>query len=91
MDYNKSFPVGTIVLLKDGKKKVMITGFGMKAKTSGKVYDYTGCVYPEGYTSADVLLVFDHSDIKKVFHMGYKDDDEKEFKEKLDAVIKSKN
>ena len=47
MKVDKYLPIGTVVLLKDAKKRVMITGFAVKGKETGdKMYDYMGCMYP---------------------------------------------
>ena len=42
-------PVGSVVLLKGGTKRVMVTGFcSVDNDDTTKIYDYTGCLYPEG-------------------------------------------
>ncbi len=80
----KYLPIGTVVMLRGGKKKLMINGFACKDLDTGdKIYDYSGCVYPEGVLSFDRAIVFDHDQIEKVFYMGYVDEDEPIFKEKL--------
>ena len=85
----KYLPIGTIVLLKGAEKKIMITGFCVKEKeTDEKMYDYTGCMYPEGVVSADQNLVFDHEQIGQVFFKGCVTDEEKEFKQKLNEYLK---
>ena len=86
----KYLPVGTVCLLQNGSKKVMITGFCVKSPdTEDRVFDYIGCLYPEGVISSDQNLLFDHSQIAQVFYMGYDSDEEKEFKAKLKEVINS--
>lgn len=86
---NKYLPLGSIVLLKGGKRKIMITGYGMKiAEQKDKIYDYNACLYPEGTISSNKTLVFDHDQIETIFHIGYVDEDGKKFletvKNKLD-------
>lgn len=84
MDNNKYLPLGSIVLLKGGKRKIMITGYGMKTEEKkDKVYDYNACLYPEGTLSSNNTLVFDHDQIETIFHLGFKDEDGKEY---LDRV-----
>ncbi len=81
---DKYLPIGTIVMLKGGKKRVMICGFlSINQDTPEKVYDYSGCLYPEGVISTNQTLLFDHSQIEMVYHMGLIDDEEKNFKQKL--------
>lgn len=88
MKYEKYLPMGSVVLLKDAKKRIMITGFCLETE-DGKMYDYTGCLYPEGYVSSEESLLFNHSDIGKIYCIGYSDNEEKEFKEKLKDYVKN--
>ena len=84
--YRKYLPIGTVVLLKNAKKRMMITGFVPVINKEGKdvKYDYCGVVYPEGMVSMKQILVFNHKQIYKVYHMGLaKDEEEKNFKSKL--------
>jgi len=84
----KFLPIGTVVILKGGTKRLMITGFCMLDKgNTNKMYDYSGCLYPEGMVSSDQTALFDHSQIEKVFYMGLEDQEEKEFMEKLKFVL----
>ena len=81
---DKYIPIGSVVLLKGGTKKAMVTGFcSIAEEDTGKMYDYTGCVYPEGFLDFDQICLFDHSQIEKVYHVGYVDDEEREFKKEL--------
>lgn len=87
----KFLPVGTVVMLKGGKKRVMITGFCTAEKDKQeKIWDYSGCFYPEGMVSAQKIFLFDHSQIETVYHKGLVDDEEKEFKKKLEEALKEK-
>lgn len=77
-------PIGTVVLLKGGKKRVMITGFcSFDEEKKDKAYDYTGCLYPEGIISSKQIALFNHSQIEKIFYLGLRDEEEKQFKQKL--------
>lgn len=87
MKYEKYLPIGSVVMLKSGKKRIMITGFCCQTTESNKMYDYTGCLYPEGYLSSDKMLLFNHEDIEKIYCIGLSDDEEKEFKKKLNEAI----
>lgn len=84
----KYLPIGTVVMLKNGKKRVMITGFCcVDNDDTSKMYDYCACLYPEGTVSSDKNMMFDHNQIEKVYAEGYSDDEEKLFKEKLQAAL----
>lgn len=92
MNYEKYLPVGTVVMLKGGKKRAMITGFcSISGDDKSKIYDYSGCLYPEGFISSNQTLLFNHNQIDKVYHVGLIDEEEKEFKQKLNEMIKQIN
>lgn len=89
---NKLLPIGSVVLLKDGTKKVMITGFYvMSEKNKETVFDYSACLYPEGVISSDKNLLFNHNQIEQICFMGYENEEEKEFKQKLSSAINEIN
>lgn len=80
----KFLPIGTVVLLKGAKKRLMITGFcSFDGEVKDKVYDYTGCLYPEGVITNKEIALFNHNQIEKIFHIGLQDNEEKQFKQKL--------
>ena len=88
----KYLPVGTVVLLKNGSKRIMINGFcTMDSNQPEKVFDYSGVLFPEGSLSSDQTLLFDHNQIIRVDHMGLEDEEEKEFKVKLVELLNSQN
>ena len=88
MNYEKFLPIGTVVMLEGGKKRVMITGFLTSSNNDKNiVYDYSGCLYPEGILSSEQTLVFNHDKIKEVHFIGFMDNEEKKFKEKLEQLI----
>ena len=88
----KYLPIGTVVLLKGGSKKIMIIGFKARVtdetdeKNRNTVWDYSGCLYPEGLLSSDQILIFNHSQISKVYHLGYHNEEEIEFKKQLNQL-----
>ncbi len=80
----KYLPIGTVVLLKEGKKKLMITGFLYTPSNElNKVYDYCGCLYPEGVLTLDKTILFNHDQIDRIFHMGMKDEEGEKFTQNL--------
>lgn len=88
----KFLPIGSVVLLKGGSKRLMITGFCVMAKDNSNVmYDYCGCLYPEGVISSDQTALFNHEQIEKIFYIGLSDEEEKTFKEKLKTILNENN
>lgn len=87
--YEKYLPVGSVVLLSGGTKRLMITGFCIVPNDDkSKIFDYSGCLYPEGVISSDQVALFNHDQIKTIYAIGYSDDEEKQFKEKLKNKIR---
>ncbi len=90
--HEKYLPIGTVVMLKGGSKRLMITGFcSMPTDDKNKMFDYSGCMYPEGVLSSDQTALFNHDQIDKIYYMGYVDDEEKKFKSTLNALISQMN
>ena len=77
---DKYLPLGSVVLLKNGKKKLMINGYGCKSSNPKKEFcDYVGCLWPEGIISTDRNFAFNHDDIEKIYAVGYSDEEGKKF------------
>jgi len=75
----KYLPIGSVVLLHDGEKRLMIYGRLQKQVANGTMWDYIGCLYPEGNLNEQYMYLFNHEQIKQVFHVGYQDDEEQEY------------
>ena len=82
-------PIGTVVLLKNSEKRLMIIGFCQKSAgdKDNEVYDYVGCVYPEGHIGPDKTFLFNESQIERVFALGYQDEEQFAFKIRIDAAM----
>lgn len=72
-------PLGTVLTLKEGKKKVMIVG-RIQEKESGKLYDYAAVLYPEGMIDPKELYLFNTGDIERLYHIGMQDEEEFAFR-----------
>lgn len=83
-------PIGTVVLLKNSNKRVMIIGVVQKQLKEGAeiIWDYSACFYPEGYMGPDKTFLFNTEQIEKVFAIGYQDQEQFIFKEKIDQIRK---
>ena len=79
-------PIGSVVLLKNGKKRVMVYGRKVRAKGEEQVYDYVGCLYPEGCLSSDNVVLFNHEQIQMVYFIGFQDLEEIVFRQQLDKA-----
>ena len=93
-------PIGTIVLLKGGKRELMINSYCImpsgdaydkngKVDIKGKVFDYGGCLYPDGMITSDQLFAFNHEQIEKICYMGYETEIQKRLSEGLNEARKA--
>ena len=72
----KLLPIGSVVLLKDGTKRVMICGRIQSKAGDDTIYDYSACLYPEGIVDPSSMYFFNHDVIDRVFFMGFQDQEE---------------
>lgn len=77
-------PIGSVVLLKNGIKKLVIIGILQRtSEQPSAVYDYLGVLYPEGYINEETKFLFNHEDINDIVHVGYSSPEREEFLELL--------
>ena len=87
--YEKFLPVGSVVLLKEANKRIMIIGYcaTINVENVETTYDYSGCYFPEGVLNSEESMLFNHEQIDKVFYYGLIDEEEKDFMERLKKAI----
>ncbi|MBQ4159009.1 MAG: DUF4176 domain-containing protein [Clostridia bacterium] len=73
-------PLGSVVLLNEGKRRLMICGRMQKDVATGVDYDYSACLYPEGIINSKELFLFNNENIQKLFFIGFQDTEEFAFK-----------
>lgn len=83
MEIKDLLPIGSVVLLEGGKKRVMIYGVRQIEQETQEEYDYIGVVYPEGNMGQGSQFVFNHDKIQEVFFKGYEDEERQDFIQKL--------
>lgn len=62
-------PIGSVVLLKESTKKIMVTGTCVALKedqNNSKIFDYMGCLWPEGIIDTNKNFLFNEDDISEV-------------------------
>ena len=77
-------PIGTVVTLKEGTKKVMIAGRLQKESSTGQIFDYCAVLWPEGMMNSDRMYLFNHEDIGLLYHIGLQDPEEFSFRHVLE-------
>lgn len=81
-------PIGSVVLVGNSKKKVMIVGLCQKGGSDEvKLWDYAGVIFPEGYIDQNKLFLFNNDQITQVYALGYQDAEQMAFKKKADAMM----
>ena len=86
MDINKLLPVGSIVLLKDATKKLMIIGILQVNSEENKTFDYLGVPYPEGFLGEDTNFLFNHEDINDIIFTRYDNPERETFIKAIDIL-----
>lgn len=85
--YKDMLPIGSIVRLIEGERRLMICGRIVSQAGSDKIYDYVGCIYPQGIEDADNMYFFNRDAIEEVFFIGFQDKEELMFRhEGLDKL-----
>lgn len=78
------YPLGSIVRLKKGMKRIMICGRLQVRNSDQKLFDYSACLYPEGILNPEEMFLFQHEDIDELVFQGYEDDDEVKIKQYIE-------
>ena len=88
VEYNEDefLPIGSVVLLKGGNKRIMICGRIQAQAGSDIIYDYSACYYPEGIVDPKSMFFFNRDAIETVYFRGYEDQDELDYRHELEQL-----
>lgn len=84
--YSELLPIGSVVLLKGGNKRLMICGRIQTRKGEDTIYDYCGCYYPEGIEPSNMFF-FNRDAIDTLFFVGFQDAEELQLRENVFANL----
>ena len=100
-DSEEFLPIGSVVLLKGGNKRIMICGRIQAQAGTDIIYDYSACYYPEGIIDTSSMFFFNRDAIETVYYRGYEDQEELDYRSNVldqlgeleirDGVIVSKD
>jgi len=79
MSIQELLPIGSVVLLKGGQKRLMIYGVKQKDISTGTEYDYIAVLYPEGNIGDEGHYFFNAGDIERVYFTGMNDGERQKF------------
>jgi len=80
-------PVGSVVLLEGGDKRLMIYGILQINPADNKQFDYIGCLYPEGFVGSEHTYLFNNENIQKVDFIGFVDGEQQAFRTRLNEFL----
>lgn len=80
--YKDLLPIGSVVLLKGGNKRLMICGRIQTRQGEDTIYDYCGCYYPEGIEPSNMFF-FNRDAIETIFFIGFQDVEEIALREEI--------
>lgn len=80
-------PIGSVVRLRDGNKRLMVCGRVQTDVATGKTYDYSACLYPEGMINSEEMYLFDNENIETLFFIGFQDEEEIAFRKFIDEQL----
>ena len=83
-------PLGTVVRLKNGTKRIMIYGRRQIQAETGEMYDYVACFYPEGNISPEYTFLFNGDSIEEVIFEGFSDEENDKYVELLNGLDEPK-
>ncbi len=92
MEKIEYLPIGSVVYLKNGFKKIMVIGRGMVISQEDQqvFFDYCAVQFPEGLLGDDVAY-FQHDDIDKVVFTGHTDEDDQMVVRKINNYLEDNN
>ena len=89
--FDELLPIGSVVLLKGGIRKLAIIGVKpVRPEEPDLVYDYLGVLYPEGYLGGKSCFLFNHSDINDIIHLGYDNPERKAFLQYMEQAAQDR-
>lgn len=84
-------PIGSVVLLKGGSKRIMICGRVQMKMDNHVIYDYSACYFPEGILDPKELFLFNNEEIDTVFFVGLQDEEELKFRRYMIEQLEKKH
>lgn len=90
MNIKELLPIGSVVLLEGGEKRLMIFGIKQTEQETGVEYDYIGVMYPEGNMGQGSQFLFNHEQIKEIYFKGCEDEERNVFIDNLEKFYENK-
>lgn len=91
LENEEYLPIGTVVTIGDGTKKLMIIGLLQTKAENNQIYDYSAVLYPEGYISPNETYLFNKNQISRIYYLGYVSQEQKLANQKLTTIVNSES
>ena len=86
LESSEYLPIGSVVTVEDGTKKLMIIGLLQVKAEDNQIYDYSAVLYPEGYLDPSETYLFNKNQISRVYYLGYVSQEQKQNNEKIEQL-----
>ena len=86
LESSEYLPIGSVVTVEDGTKKLMIIGLLQVKAEDNQTYDYSAVLYPEGYLDPSETYLFNKNQISRVYYLGYVSQEQKQNNEKIEQL-----
>lgn len=86
MKYDHMLPIGSLVKVYGVDRRLVIIGCNRIDGETGRIFDYCGCFYPEGFLSADRIGNFNHEDIEIIYSVGLLDEESRRNQEAEEEI-----
>ena len=85
-------PLGTIVSLDGSEQKAMIIGRVQKDINNPNVqFEYTAVLYPQGLVNPKENYMFNLSQVKRIYFLGFSNEENEAFEKQLNQYIEENN
>lgn len=81
--YKNLLPIGSVVSLIGGEKRLMVCGRIVCKGGEEQIYDYVGCLYPEGLMDSSEMYFFNRDAIEDYYFIGFQDKEELRFRHEI--------
>ncbi len=87
---NTILPIGSVVMIRQSDRRIMIVGRNQRDKKTGVLFDYIACYFPEGVQESTKVLHFNSEDIFLTFSLGYTNENELRMRRELEMLTGGK-
>lgn len=84
-------PLGTVLTVENGTKRIMVIGRLQRAVGTDDIYDYAAVLWPEGYIDSKHIYLFNQENVHCLYHIGLQDTIEFSYRYTLEEEYEKMN